>query len=117
MVPGANIMFTVVADGSDLTYQWQRNGVNLTDGDKYSGATTANLTVMNVMEEDEGSFTCVVTNVVDSVTSSPADLTVRKCVCMCVCMCVCVCVCVCVRACVRVCVCACMHACVCVCVC
>ena len=80
VVPGASIMFTVVATGSDLTYQWQRNGVNLTDGTKYSGATTAALTVMNVAEEDEGSFTCVVTNVVDSVTSSAAELTVRKCV-------------------------------------
>ena len=80
VVPGEDITFTVVATGSDLTYQWQRVGGNLTDDTKYSGTTTATLTVMNVMEEDEGSFTCVVTNVVDSVTSSAAQLTVRKCV-------------------------------------
>ena len=101
VVPGASVMFTVVADGSDLTYQWQRDRVNLTDGDKYSDTTTATLTVMNVMEEDEGSFTCVVTNVVSSITSSAAPLTVRKCVCMCVCVYVCVCV----HACAYVCVC------------
>ena len=92
VVPGTSITFTVVANGSDLTYQWQRNGVNLTDVGKYSGTTTATLTVTNVMEEDEGNFTCVVTNAVDSVTSSAAHLTVRKCVCMCVFVCVCVCV-------------------------
>ena len=70
VVPGASVMFTIVATGSDLTYQWQRDRVNLTDDTKYSDTTTANLTVMNVMEEDEGNFTCVVTNVVGSITSS-----------------------------------------------
>ena len=82
VVPGEDITFTVIATGSDLTYQWQRNGMNLTDDTKYSGTTTATLTAMNVMEEDEGNFTCVVTNAVDSVTSSAAPLTVRKCVCV-----------------------------------
>ena len=38
--------------------------------------TSATLTVMNVVKEDEGNFTCVVTNVVGSVTSSAAQLTV-----------------------------------------
>ena len=105
VVPGTNVSFMVEAKGSDLTYQWQRNGVNLTDDTKYSGTTSATLTVMNVMEEDEGSFTCVVTNVVGSVTSSAAQLTVLskfvykhvyECFCMrayvnmCVCPCVCV---------------------------
>ena len=78
VVPGTTITFTIVANGSDLTYQWQRNGETLTDGDKYSGTTTATLTVMNVMEEDEGNFTCVVANALVSVTSSAAQLTVRK---------------------------------------
>ena len=82
VVPGTNVTFMVVATGSDLTYQWQRNGGNLTDGVKFSGTTTPTLTVMNVMEEDEGDFTCVVTNVLDSVTSSAAHLMVYS---MCVC--------------------------------
>ena len=103
VVPGTNVTFTVVATGSDLTYQWQRNGGNLTDGVKFSGTTTPTLTVMNVMEEDEGNFTCVVTNVLDSVTSSAAQLTVYSTwcphilcghVCLYVCMCVCICICV-----------------------
>ena len=84
VVPGTNIMFTVVANGSNLTYQWQRNGEGLTDDTKYSGTTTATLTVVNVMQDDEGNFTCVVTDDVDNVTSNAAQLTVRKCVCVCV---------------------------------
>ena len=105
VVPGTNVSFMVEAKGSDLTYLWQRNGVNLTDDTKYSGTTSATLTVMNVVKEDEGNFTCVVTNVVGSVTSSAAQLTVLskfvykhvyECFCMhaylnmCVCPCVCV---------------------------
>ena len=81
VVPGTAITFMVEATGSDLTYQWQRNGENLIDDDKYSGTTTATLTVMNVIEEDEGNFTCFVTNVLGNVNSSAAELTVRKCVC------------------------------------
>ena len=104
VVPGTSVSFMVEAKGSDLTYQWQRNGVNLSDGDKYSGTTTATLTVMNVIKEDEGNFTCVVTNVLGSVTSSAAQLTVLskfvykhvyECMCMHPYMHVCVCVCVC----------------------
>ena len=89
-------MLTVQADGSELTYQWQRNGMNLSDGAKYSGSTTASLRVVAVMREDEGNFTCVVTNAVDSITSNAAELTLRKqqymlnymlCICVCVCVC------------------------------
>ena len=68
--------FTVVASGSDITYQWQRAGVNLTDSARYSGTTTASLTVFNVMETDEAVFRCTVTSAVDSVPSTGAQLTV-----------------------------------------
>jgi len=73
-----NATFTVVANGSELTYRWQRAGVNLTDSAKYSGTTTASLTVMNVMETDEAVFRCIVTNAVGSVPSTGAQLTVRE---------------------------------------
>ena len=78
VIPGTSIMFAVQANGSDLTFQWQRNGLNLTDGAKYSGSTTVSLSVLAVMREDEGNFTCVVTNAVDSITSNAAELTLRK---------------------------------------
>ena len=54
-------MTFTVTEVADSTYQWQRNGDNITDDDRYSGATSAMLTVMNVMEADEGNYSCVVT--------------------------------------------------------
>ena len=85
VVPGTTVTFVVQATGGGLTYLWKRNGETLGDDTKYSGTTTANLTVMNVVEEDEGNFTCVVTNVVGSVTSSAAELTVCKWLTVCAC--------------------------------
>ena len=69
-------MFTIEAIGSDLTYQWQWNKGNVTDGTNYT--TMAILTVMNITEGDEGNFTCVVTNAVGSVISNTAELILRK---------------------------------------
>ena len=86
VVPGTTITFVVEAKGSDLTYLWQRNGETLTDVGKYSGTTTPTLTVMNVTEEDEGNFTCAVTKNGFTVTSSAAELTVRKWLTVCVCV-------------------------------
>ena len=71
-------MFTIEAIGSDLTYQWQWNEGNVTDGTNYNGTTMAILTVMNITEGDEGNFTCVVTNAVGSVISNAAELILHK---------------------------------------
>ncbi len=97
-------MFTVVATGVDLTYQWQADGVNLNDTDgRYAGTTTGNLIVSNIAEDDAAlMFTCIVTNSAGSVTSSVARIIICKCVrcvyvyvyvrvCVSVCVCVCVC--------------------------
>ena len=40
---GENAAFTVSASGYNLTYQWQEDGVDITDGGIYSGATTVSL--------------------------------------------------------------------------
>ena len=43
--PGSTAAFTITATGTGpLTYQWQTNTVNLTNGGHYTGVTTANLT-------------------------------------------------------------------------
>ena len=78
MIPGTNITFTIETTGSDLTYQWQKDGRNLTDGTNYSGTTTASLIVIDAMETDEGNFTYVLTNAVNSVTSYAAEMTLRE---------------------------------------
>jgi autotransporter-associated beta strand protein len=43
---------SVVGSGDGLTYQWRRNGVNLTDGGHVSGSTTANLTIYPATTDD-----------------------------------------------------------------
>ncbi len=68
--------FTVGANGSNLTFQWRRNGVNLSNNTKISGATTATLTITGLTAADEGNYTCVVNSGCPTgVTSNAANLT------------------------------------------
>ncbi|MGQ9648942.1 MAG: immunoglobulin domain-containing protein [Phycisphaerae bacterium] len=78
--PGANASFTVAAAGDGtLTYQWQKNSVNLTNGGHYSGCTTATLTITGADGDDEAAYRCVVTGGCGIVASSEAWLTVETC--------------------------------------
>jgi len=73
---GGTATFTVAATGDGaLTYQWQKNSVNLVNGGHYSGATTATLTVSNADGNDVANYRCVVTGGCGSATSNPAALT------------------------------------------
>src|ERR1035437_6901144 len=69
---GQPATFSVTADGdAPLTYQWQRNGVNVADG------TAASYTLAGTLMADSGStWTATVSNATASVTSTPATLTV-----------------------------------------
>jgi len=70
-VSGNTATFTVVATGTaPLTYQWLKNGVVI------PSATTASLTLSSVPSKDATSYSVIVTNLVGSVTSSEATLTV-----------------------------------------
>ena len=77
-------MFHVEASGSALEYQWQRDGNDLTDMNRLSGTLTSNLTITDVLEEDGGNYTCIVSNIVGNVTSRAAELTVCKLLNMCI---------------------------------
>jgi len=68
---GANVTFTVVATGSNLSYQWMKNSANL------SGAASASYTINNVQKSHEGSFSVRVSNPSGTVTSNAATLTVN----------------------------------------
>ena len=59
-----------------MSYQWQKNSANLSNGGHYSGATTATLTISNADSSDAASYRCVVTNAYGSATSSNATLVV-----------------------------------------
>ncbi len=72
--------FTVAATGDGtLTYQWQKNGVNLANGGHYSGATTSTLTISNADANDAADYRCVVTAGCGVATSGTAGLTVESC--------------------------------------
>ncbi len=64
--------FTAVANGTEpLTYQWQRNEVNV------AGATASTLTINNAHTVDAGVYRVVVSNAAGNATSAEAMLTVN----------------------------------------
>jgi hypothetical protein len=79
VAPGGTANFSVTASGTEpLSYQWQKNNVNLANGGHYSGATTATLTISNADSNDEANYRCVVTNAYGSATSNNASLTISS---------------------------------------
>lgn len=68
--------FTVVAEGDvPLTYQWQSNGVSLSDGGSVSGTTTATLTLSGVDQLSSATYSVVVSNAIGGATAA-AELVV-----------------------------------------
>src|ERR1051326_2503994 len=74
---GSSASFSVTATGTDLSYQWRKNGVNLSNGGTISGSTTATLTINPASAADSGSYDVVVTTGCGSPTSNTASLTVN----------------------------------------
>lgn len=66
---GGSASFSVTANGNDLTYQWRRNGVNI------SGATASTYSIASANASHAGAYSVVVTNFGGSVTSNVAYLT------------------------------------------
>lgn len=74
VVNGANITLNVVAtSATPMTYQWRRNGVNI------SGATSSSYTIVNAQTGNMGAYTVVVTNSYGSVTSNTANIALADC--------------------------------------
>ncbi|HET9529778.1 MAG TPA: S-layer homology domain-containing protein, partial [Blastocatellia bacterium] len=74
--PGGPVSFSVAASGSGLSFQWRRNGVNLSDGGNVFGATTDTLTINPTAPADVASYDVVVTNSFGvTATSAEASLT------------------------------------------
>ncbi len=67
---GSSVTFTVTASNA-TGYQWQKNNGNI------GGATSSSYTINPVSAGDAGSYTCIVSNACDSVTSTAATLTVN----------------------------------------
>jgi uncharacterized protein (TIGR02145 family)/uncharacterized repeat protein (TIGR02543 family) len=70
---GESATFSVIATGTNLSYQWQKDSVDI------ESATSENLTLSAVSLEDNNTrFRCVVSNSEGTVTSDAAQLTVQK---------------------------------------
>jgi len=59
---GSNVTFTANATGSGLTYQWAKNGSNLTDGGGISGSATSALSLTGVQPKQGGTYQLIVTD-------------------------------------------------------
>ena len=75
---GQNTILNIQAAGSNLVYQWKKNGTNLTDGAGITGSNTDNLNLTGLNISDAGIYTCTITGVCGSLTSNPANLTVNE---------------------------------------
>jgi hypothetical protein len=69
--PGTNVEFSVEAVGTNLTYQWRFQNVDI------PGATSATLLLTDVQPANAGSYSVTVTGDGGFVFSTPATLTVR----------------------------------------
>lgn len=78
---GNTANFSVTATGAGLTYQWYNGVTLLVDGGTISGATSANLSIANLVAGDaSANYHCVVsgTSPCTSVTSSNSNLIVNE---------------------------------------
>ncbi len=74
---GLSATFTVAASGSGtLSYQWIHATTNVVNGANISGATTSALTLTNISQTNAGSYSVIITNTLNSVTSVVVTLTV-----------------------------------------
>ena len=74
---GNTAAFSVTAEGAEpISYQWQKNTIDLSDGGDISGATTNELQIANTEASDEGQYRCVVSNKYNTVISDEATLTI-----------------------------------------
>ncbi len=72
---GGTAIFTVGAAGAGvLSYQWQKNGQDLTNNGHVSGVATETLTIQLVTRSDAAEYRCVVTADCGSVASNAATL-------------------------------------------
>jgi hypothetical protein len=73
---GTNAVFTVSAAGTNVTYQWRKGTVNLTESSLQTGVNTNTLTIKNVASASAGDYNCVVSSTCGNVNTSTVALSV-----------------------------------------
>lgn len=82
--PGFNVIYSVAATGTGVTFQWRKNGVALVNGVQasgslVSGATTNSVTLIGVVAADAGTYTVAVSGTCPpTVISSNAVLVIAS---------------------------------------
>ena len=76
--PGMSVDFSIEATGDNLWFQWQKDGIDLSDTDKYCGVNTETLGIVAVEASDEGGYRCFVKNDVGKLFSDEALLSFGK---------------------------------------
>ncbi|MBI5770408.1 MAG: immunoglobulin domain-containing protein [Verrucomicrobia bacterium] len=75
--PGTNALFHLFTQGTGpISYQWKKGTTALVNGANISGTTSNMLVISSAQPADAGSYTCVVSNPVDTITSVVVTLTV-----------------------------------------
>ncbi len=75
--PADTAKFTVTANGTNTTYQWKKDGVNMSNGGDISGVDTKTLMIVNCDATDEATYSCYVTSDCGNATSNGATLTLN----------------------------------------
>src|SRR5207248_11251826 len=74
---GESATFSVEAVGAPtLSFQWQKNGADISDGLNISGSSASTVIVSNITSDSAGVYSVIVSNSFGAVTSSPAVLDV-----------------------------------------
>jgi hypothetical protein len=73
---GASVVLTVdAASSTTATYQWRRNTIELTDGDRYDGARGPRLEIARVDSSTTGDYDCAIRNLAGTTYSTTATVT------------------------------------------
>lgn len=75
---GNTATFSVSATGTNIAYQWKKNGAPLSNGGNISGAQLATLTISNASATDADNYTVEVTGSGNTVVSNTVALTVNS---------------------------------------
>jgi len=72
----SSVIFTASASvssgsGMNVKYQWRKDNIDLSDGNGFTGTTTASLAITNIISSYAGSYTCVATATVGAATAGP----------------------------------------------
>jgi len=78
VITNGTATLTVTATGENLTYQWRKNGRNLSNSENVTGAKTATLEISSFSGDNEGIYSVAVFNPAGSVVSKNAYVSISK---------------------------------------